>query len=247
MGVYPKRRVVKAEYGLKFNLSNLTNGNGGLNSSLSGLAVAGSDALFGQTMKTDERGFQSARSTGNYMGRNAVKGAAMGAQYGVLGAAVGAGLGAIGGLFQSNKLKKQAENQNRVLTESNERNLRNQGNAIFHNNLSRMSNSLYKKGGCIYPGKKTRMFSAGGIILGGNSHKDMGNLIVDENDQPVAETESEELLLSQEQTEALNRMIELVEQQPDDLRFAELGKYFAEKILPDVTDNSGKFMLNKAV
>ena len=97
----------------------------------------------------------------------------------------------------------------------------------------------------MYPGR-TRMFSEGGVILGGEGHENMGNLIVDRNNNPVAETESEELMLSIDQTEALNRMFEMVDQKPDDMRFAELGRYFAEKILPNVTDNSGKFGMNKA-
>lgn len=245
MAIYPKRIIPKAQGGMGFNLSNLTNDKGGLNPGISGIATAGADLAFGKTMKTDERGFQTARSTGNYMGRNALKGAAMGAQFGGIGAAVGAGIGAISGVFQAGKLKKEANNHNRILTESNERDLRRGGNATFHNNLSSVSNSLYRKGGRMFPGR-TRMFSGGGVILGGEGHENEGNLIVDQNNNPVAETESEELMLSIEQTEALNKMFEVVDQKPDDMRFAELGRYFAEKILPNVTDNSGKFGMNKA-
>lgn len=245
MAIYPKKKIRMVEGGLKFDLSKLGNENGGLDSTVAGALAMGSNALFGQQVQTDNRGFQRTRSLGNFAGRNAAQFAAAGSQFGPVGAGIGAGIGAITGLIQGKKMQNQVNRQNSMLRESNQRNLRKQGNATFQNNLSSVSNSLYRNGGNIYPAGR-RMFNDGGVILGGKSHEEMGNLIVDEQGNPVAETESEELVLSYEQTEAINKMIEMVEQNPNDLRFAELGKFFANNILPSIQDNSGKFKLNKA-
>lgn len=248
MGIYPKRRIAKG--GLKFDTSALLNESGkGLNAGASGLITAGTTALFGPSVKTDARGFQQSRSLGNYMGKSATQGAAMGAQYGLVGAAVGAVGGAAIGLLNGKNIQKKVNRNNEMLTANFQNQLVAGGNSVFHSNLSKQSNSLYKKGGCIFPASvvnKRKMFSQGGVILGGEDHENMGNAIVDESNRVIAETEREELLLGLKETEMINRLMELIDQEESDFNYAQLGKVFAENILPNIKDNSGKFGLNKA-
>lgn len=248
MAIYPKRRIAKG--GLKFDTSALLNESGkGLSAGASGLISAGASALFGPEVKTDARGFQQSRSMGNYMGKSAVQGAAMGAQYGIIGAAVGAAGGAALGFFNGKNIQEKAERNNQMLTANFQNELISGGNSVFHNNLSKQKNSLYKKGGSIFPVSvvnKRKMFSQGGVILGGEDHENMGNAIVDSSNQVIAETEREELLLGLKETEMINRLMEMIDQDESDFNYAQLGKVFAENIFPNIKDNSGKFGLNKA-
>lgn len=235
-----------AEGGLKFDTSALLNQKGtGLNSSVAGAIGTAGTLLFGPEVKTDERGFQQARSMGNYMGKSALQGAAMGSQFGFVGAGIGAGIGATIGAFNRKEIREKADRSNQLLTANYQNQLIAQGNSQFHQNVSKMGNTLYRNGSSIYPAK-TRMFSQGGVILGGENHENNGNLIVDESGKTIAESEREELLLGVRETEMINRMIEMIDRDQSDMSFAQLGKFFSQNVLPTIKDNSGKFNVNKS-
>lgn len=246
MSCYPKHKRRIAEGGLKFDTSALLNQKGtGLDSGVAGAIGTASTALFGPDVKTDERGFQQARSMGNYVGKSAVQGAAMGSQFGFVGAGIGAGIGAAVGFFNGKAIRKKADRSNELLTASYQNRLTSQGNAQYHQNLSNMGNALYRNGSSIYPAK-TRLFSRGGVILGGENHENKGNLIVDDSGKTIAESEREELLLGVRETEMINRMIEMIDRDQSEMSFAQLGKFFTQSVFPTIKDNSGKFNLNRS-
>lgn len=246
MSCYPSKHRRMAFKGMKFDTSALMNQSGnGLNGTASGLINQGIEMAFGPSVRTDKRGFQTAASKGTFATKGVLQGAATGAQFGVPGAIVGGVLGGVKGLFEGKAAQHKADRTNDMLTEQYSNQLIAQGNSVFQNNLSKKSNSLYRSGGRMYP-SKTRMFSEGGVIMGGELHENFGNPVVDAKGNTIAETEREELILGSKESELINRFIDLIDQNPSEMNYAQLGQLFVQDILPNLSDNSGKFSLNKA-
>jgi hypothetical protein len=102
--------------------------------------------------------------------------------------------------------------------------------------MSSFKNSLYARNGGM-------LFKKGGaIILGGHSHDDGGNDIVDASTgKKIGETESEELLLNSYQTERLESMISKYEKSKNDNDLEDIGRWFKNVIENETSDSSGKF------
>jgi hypothetical protein len=248
MPFYPKKRYPVAEGGLKFDFSALQQENGNPNAAATGMAFGATDLIFGKDVKTDERGFQTSRSMGNYVGKNGIKGAAVGAQYGgAPGAFIGLAIGSAYGAVNGKNIQDKVARQNTMLATQNSNNLIQQGNGIYQNNLNRQSNSLYRAGGGFYPKPKSTavMFKGGGVILDGERHSENGNPIVNDSGKTIAETEREELVLDADSSNTINEFMNMIDSNPTDMSYAQFGKIFAEKIFPNINDNSGKFNLNK--
>lgn len=249
MTFYPKRKHPIAFGGMKFDTSALAQ-DGKLTAGASGILSSGINMAFGDKVTTDERGFQRTKSIGNFAARKGLDWAAKGAQMGgIWGAVGGAVAGSVAGAFEGKKAKQNALSANNFLVRKNSNELISQGNSIFHQNIAKQTNQVYRKGGGFYPKSRNAsvMFRSGGTILGGNLHEDGGNPVIDDSGKTVAETEREELVLGIRETEILNRLVELVDSDGSDFNFAQLGQMFKENILPGIKDNSGKFNINKTL
>ncbi len=222
---------------------------GMLTAGASGILDTGINALFGEKIKTDERGFQTARSQGNFAARKGLSWAAKGAELGGFWGGVGGAVaGTAVGAFEGKKANETVDRKNDMLMTQNSNNLLQQGNQMYQSNLGKMSNSLYQSGGGFYPkSRKTSvMFLNGGTILSGEYHENKGNSIIDSNNKIVAETEREELLLDADSSNMINQMMSMIDSDPSDMSYAQFGKAFAKNIFPKIKDESGKFKLNKA-
>lgn len=94
--------------------------------------------------------------------------------------------------------------------------------------------SLYRKGGSLKQA----------VILGGNTHEEGGNAILDaKTGEKVAETEIAELLFTHDQTKRIEALVASYDASPDDDYLYQLGKLVQETILFNTKDNSGKFNL----
>lgn len=80
------------------------------------------------------------------------------------------------------------------------------------------------------------------VVLGGNSHKDGGNDVIDtDTGEKVAETESEELLFTATQTKSIESQIEKYESAKNKESLVQLGVLVKDIVLNEMKDNSGKY------
>ena len=94
--------------------------------------------------------------------------------------------------------------------------------------------SLYRKGGSLKQA----------VILGGNTHEQGGNAILDaKTGEKVAETEVAELLFTHDQTKRIESLVASYDADANQNHLYELGKLVQETILFNTKDNSGKFNL----
>lgn len=94
--------------------------------------------------------------------------------------------------------------------------------------------SLYRKGGSL---KKA-------VILGGNTHDQGGNAVIDaKSGDKVAETEVAELLFTDDQTKRIESHISMYDKDQSESHLFQLGKLIQETILFNTKDNSGKYNL----
>ena len=92
--------------------------------------------------------------------------------------------------------------------------------------------------------------SGGAIILGGQRHAEGGSLgkgnpVVGPGNEKVAETEREELLLNDSQTQKIEAMVQQIqaESNPDTKKnlLRDLGRMMQIIVLEETEDKSGKF------
>jgi hypothetical protein len=82
------------------------------------------------------------------------------------------------------------------------------------------------------------------IVLGGNTHEQGGNSILDSTTgEKVAETEIEELLFTRNQTEEIEKHIRLYDSSKDQEHLLVLGSFVRDIILNQMKDYSGKYQL----
>ena len=239
MGVYPKKKVMSGRFG--FNTEKIQEGieSGGLD------AVAGITTAVGAGISNigkkdlgygvSHQGVGAATyGTGLQMaGTLGAAGAKFGGPMGALiGAGVGMAAGTITGFVKAKSEKKNAE-------------------SLFTQNLSGAVNTSAKESKTKYAGLgrfKARSYESGGkidpngkaVIMGGKLHKDGGNdIILADSREKIAETEREELLLTFEQTNDIESLIEQFDSKKNDALLVKLGKRFQEILMNETIDNSG--------
>lgn len=80
------------------------------------------------------------------------------------------------------------------------------------------------------------------VVLGGESHANGGNAVVDaDTGEKVAETEKEELLFTKEQTESIEKQIALYVQTKDQTYLVKLGEIVQDIVRNQMKDYSGKY------
>jgi hypothetical protein len=104
--------------------------------------------------------------------------------------------------------------------------------------------ALKRKGLQVIKGKAKPMHKHGGaVILGGLSHEQEGRLgkgnPIVHNGEKVAETESEELLLSKVQTDRILKQVKAATGKGRDKALVKLGKEMQKILLTETVDNRG--------
>lgn len=80
------------------------------------------------------------------------------------------------------------------------------------------------------------------VVLGGSLHEDGGNPIIDANTgEKIAETETEELLLTKEQTDNIERHVAMYDNTMDKEHLLEIGKIIKNIVENEMIDYSGKY------
>ena len=94
-------------------------------------------------------------------------------------------------------------------------------------------------------GGKIKTKSEQAVILGGKTHEEGGNPVVDaKSGEKVAETEREEILFTRSQTESIEKHIQMFDETKDERHLLMLGKEVKEIILNQTKDNSGKYAIS---
>ncbi len=105
-----------------------------------------------------------------------------------------------------------------------------------YGSLGQRQNTLYRKGGNIYPGGSSMAIDTDvAVVLGGKRHSQGGNPVVDtQTGEKKAETEREELLFSKGQTDEMGRLMARRD-------FSGLGTVVSNIVNHRLQDNSGKY------
>jgi hypothetical protein len=147
----------------------------------------------------------------------------------------------VGSFMKSQRLKKEQQEakamENRV--KSREMNI---SSAQMYEGLGK-KNQLYHKGG-LFPGATNSPEKNGGksVVLGGNDHEEGGNPVVDANSgKKVAETEKEELLMSQDHTESIEKQVASFDKSKEESDLIDLGRMVQSIVSKGMIDNSGKY------
>jgi hypothetical protein len=237
--IYPKRKTVKAQLGA--DLEGILGGaTGGL--SMSGTSIGSSISnVTGSLWKDKDHGEGVfAPTVGESTVTTGIKGMGLGydvgKNFGPIGAAVGAGIGLVGGAtvgaIKGNSIKEQAiaEANRRMKGRSNDQA---EESRMYYGGMSRYTDGMYAKGG----EAPATTDQGGAVILGGKSHYEGGNDIVDlKSGEKIAETESRELVLDVDQT----NLVEAAVTKKDALKAGNIMKTIVQK---QTTDRSGAYGL----
>lgn len=139
----------------------------------------------------------------------------------------------VGGFVRAKRMSKEAERLDRMQQNKDTALAAQQSNAKF-------STLTYGEGGSI-PGDDSSSKSEA-VVLGGKTHEDGGNALVDkESGEKVAETEREELLFSADQTKKIETYISLYDKSNDESHLIDLGKCIQKIVMTEMVDQSKKF------
>jgi hypothetical protein len=191
----------------------------------------------------------SYKGTGAMAAGTGLKGAGagyeIGKNFGAPGAVIGAAAGLVGGTvagaIKGKRLKEEAigtfnQKQGEAITDISRTSRKKYGT------LQGYKGASYAKGGKMDIGKSMGGSSGKSVILGGRLHSEGGNLIVHaKTKKPLAETEREELFLTDKHTVQVEEIIKKYDSKQSDAVLEELGQVVQHILLNETIDNSGRF------
>jgi hypothetical protein len=135
----------------------------------------------------------------------------------------------VGSVFAAQRKQKEMARQKKKELDAQNQKLSEESNKAF-------STLTFKKGGSL------PKVSDKAVLLGGKTHRDGGNAVLDaKTGEKVAETEREELLFTKKQTESIEFHIKEYEKTSDISHLLELGKFIQEIVMKDMVDYSKQY------
>ncbi len=230
-GIYPKKKVRQAFSGM-----NTEQIEGVDNAIISG---AGSIPVYGQAISA---GLSIGKNLGTAIegsGTNGAKNALadivnpLSAVNAIMSGKPLESIPIVGGLLRAKRNSKEQERMERLKEAKDTQEASLKSNQKF-------TKLTYAEGGTI-PGQ-TDYAKGEAVVLGGKTHEEGGNALIDEETgEKVAETEREELLFSADQTQKIENHISMYDKTSDQKYLIELGRCVQKIILTDTVDHSKQF------